>query len=373
MTTVAAATGLGGQVILHAGPPFSEPGQLPRPVLNSACLAAVFEGWYPDAAGAERAISLGRVELRAAQDCHVVVPLAGVASPSMAVHVVADLDDPAVTAWAVLNEGNDHALRFGMHDRDLIEWHRWLNGALALWLTQRLDEPLELLPLMGGALAAGDDCHSRTIVGSGRLADLLLGSGNRGAPDEGVERFLSRASSFALNIWMAAVACAMRRAAGRSGSSLITAAGGNGSEFGIQLAGVPGRWFCRPAEPPHGLVDDSHAGRVALGAVGDSAILDVFGLGGMAVALAPEVRATLGDLLPSDAIARSDQLLVQEHPDLGGVRRPVGLTARRVVSEQLPPIILLGMIDRAGELGRVGGGVYQPPVALFADACARMG
>ncbi|MHB1770140.1 MAG: oxamate carbamoyltransferase subunit AllG family protein [Acidimicrobiales bacterium] len=335
-------------------------------------MAAVFEGWYPDTDAAEQAISHGRVKLLAAQDSHIVVPLAGVASPSMAAHVVVDMESPAMSAWAVLNEGNDHALRFGTHDPHLIEWHRWLNGVLAPWLTRRLDSPLELLPLIDGALAAGDDCHSRTMVGSRRLADVLLGAGSRDDSDGDIEGFLSSASSFALNLWMAAVACAMRRAGGISGSSLITAAGGNGTEFGIQLAGAPRRWFCRPAEPPRGLVGDRHAGRTALGAVGDSAILDIFGLGGMAVELAPEVRSTLGDYLPSDAIARSERLLAREHPDLGGVRRRVGLTASRVVEEEVPPIILLGMIDGSGEVGRVGGGVYQPPVALFADACAAL-
>ena len=32
------------------------------------------------------------------------------------------------------------------------------------------------------------------------------------------------------------------------------------------------------------------------------------------------------------------------------------------------PIVALGIIDKAGELGRIGGGIYDPPLSIFASA-----
>lgn len=34
-------TGITDNVLLHAGPPFPDPGAITRPILNSACVAAV--------------------------------------------------------------------------------------------------------------------------------------------------------------------------------------------------------------------------------------------------------------------------------------------------------------------------------------------
>ncbi|MGE4660838.1 MAG: hypothetical protein AAEJ16_08645, partial [Arenicellales bacterium] len=47
MQSAATAVGLPEDTLLHAGPAFGDPGQIVKPVLNSACVAAVFEGLAP--------------------------------------------------------------------------------------------------------------------------------------------------------------------------------------------------------------------------------------------------------------------------------------------------------------------------------------
>ncbi len=42
--TASEAVGLAENVLLHAGPAFSAPEQITVPILNSACVAAVWEG-----------------------------------------------------------------------------------------------------------------------------------------------------------------------------------------------------------------------------------------------------------------------------------------------------------------------------------------
>ena len=32
------------------------------------------------------------------------------------------------------------------------------------------------------------------------------------------------------------------------------------------------------------------------------------------------------------------------------------------------PIVALGIIDKAGELGRIGGGIYEVPMSIFESA-----
>jgi hypothetical protein len=73
----------------------------------------------------------------------------------------------------------------------------------------------------------------------------------------------------------------MKLAEGVEGSSFITAAGGNGREVGIQVAGLPGHWFTVPAKPPVGTFDVDLPTDRAMGAIGDSAVVDAFGLGAM--------------------------------------------------------------------------------------------
>ena len=80
-------TGIVENVLLHAGPPFPDPGSITRPILNSACVAAVYEGLAADFSAAEAMIGAGEIVLKPAQDVRVVTPLSSAArcrsTPSM--------------------------------------------------------------------------------------------------------------------------------------------------------------------------------------------------------------------------------------------------------------------------------------------------
>ncbi|WP_129559470.1 oxamate carbamoyltransferase subunit AllG family protein, partial [Bordetella pertussis] len=70
-----------------------------------------------------------------AQDHRCVVPLAAILSPSQHVQVV----------------------------RDAAEHLRWLNGPFAEQLRAGCEAGIDLVELADQALAAGDDCHGRTL------------------------------------------------------------------------------------------------------------------------------------------------------------------------------------------------------------------
>ena len=79
MRSAADAIDLAEHTLLHAGPAFKDPAEIVKPVLNSACVAAVFNGLAPDFEKAEDKILNGAITLRPAQDYNVVTPLAGFA------------------------------------------------------------------------------------------------------------------------------------------------------------------------------------------------------------------------------------------------------------------------------------------------------
>lgn len=356
-----------GPVLLHAGPPFRTLDEIPIPVMNSFAFACVYEGWAKDLTLAESMVRSGRVALFPAQDVGAVVPLAGVISPSMYLaEVIVKLGVSA--HYAPLHEGISHAALFGRRDPDMVEHRRWIDTALADWIAAVLEKPLPLGGILCESLADGDDCHSRTTAGSKRLVDSLVGRAQVGGVPERIESFLGNSPAFALNIWMATAASFMSALDGVPGSTVVTRAGGNGVEFGIQLSGAPGFWTTTPAPIIDGARDSECADSPRLPAIGDSAVIDFLGLGGQTLSTAPAVRAGVENYLPSDAAERPARIL---HSRLGALGSRLTFTdARKAVEAGYGPMILLGILDASGKLGRIGTGVADIPAQIFRSALA---
>ncbi|GGK57196.1 oxamate carbamoyltransferase subunit AllG family protein [Amphritea balenae] len=348
--------------LLHAGPPFKLIDTIPAPVMNSLCVGAVWEGWAETNDQAKQMILQGEICVEPAQDHSIVVPLAGVVSPSMQLMVVADANNPGARKYSVLNEGMVHCTRLGKLDPELQAHLSWLNSSLSGWITTGLTQPIDLLPVIAAALADGDDCHGRTIAGSALIAAQLK-QANTGTIPTDVNEFMDGAMAFALNLWMAASSLMMSAAEAVEGASLITKAAGNGYEFGVQVAAKPGHWITMPAPEIKGAVEEVHAGLNALGAIGDSAVVDFIGLGGQVLNSAPASYEGLKAYLPEDALGRPDKALTGMLSGFGS--RPAMTSARQVVENQAGPMVLLGMIESRGEAGRIGGGVVDVPAEFF--------
>ncbi len=360
--------GLPRDVLLHAGPPLKAGEPPPAPLLNSACVAAVFEGLADSLDEAQRSIEAGAVRLAAAQDYGVVTPLAAVVSASMLLHMVTDeAEGSDAVAYAPINGGGGPAARLGLRDLRVVEHLRWLNGPFAGWLAEARHGSIALIPLADLALSAGDDCHGRTQAATKLLLRLLSPT-----PGSAASEFLQNGPSFFLNLWMAACRCMLAAASGEEGASLVVAAGGNGREAGIQVAGLPSRWFEAPARPPRGDLGSWPADR-ALGAIGDSAIVDVLGFGAMAMAHAPVQREALGRFMPPDGLLRPVELLAARHPAFRRAVTHCGLTARKVSALGKTPLVSLGILDARGEAGRIGGGIFEMPLLPFKAAVAALG
>ena len=360
---------IGDRMLLHAGPPV-RPKKMAKAVVNSAIMAILYEGWTDDMEQARSMLLSGEVILKPAQDLGAVVPLASVLSPSMSVVVVTGGDNRQLKVVSTINGGMRHALRLGLCNLDVLEHLSWLNGVFSEILREAIHEGgIYLIPIADFGLSKGDDCHGRTIASTARLLEQLKSRLVTNRHGQQAVEYIANTPPFFLNLWMAAVKTIMEAAKGLETSSVITAIGGNGIEFGLQLAGLPGRWFTVPAAAPNAVYNPGFSSNNALGAIGDSAVIDTFGLGAMALRLAPAQQKLLDHVLPEDALTLPKQLLVKTHN--GFVRNQVlfGMTAARVLEVNNSLLISLGVIDIEGKQGRIGGGIYQPPVQLFSAAC----
>ena len=373
LATAKEAVGLDDSLLLHAGPPFASPDDITTPILNSACVAAVLEGLAADFDRAEAMIRAGEIRLAPAQDHGVVTPLAAVVGASMPLHVVEDAAGSGARAYSPINGGSRPAARLGLRSQAVVDHLRWLNGPFADILRAAMSGPVPLIPLAAAGVGQGDDCHGRTPAATAALTALLaerlpdeLGSGTD------ARAFMDESPSIFLNLWMAATKCIMAGAEGAEGSSFVTAAAGNGADSGIQVAGLPGRWFTVPATPPIGRFDVELPADRALGAIGDSAVVESLGLGAMAIRFSEAQMAGLGAFLPEDALERPAKLLAAVHPGFGDLGLRLGLTARAAVAAGCGIVISLGILDRLGETGRLGGGIYDVPAALYGQAVAAL-
>ena len=376
LESAADTLGLPANVLLHAGPPFDSVNRICRPILNSACVAAVFEGLCDDFDQAESQIASGEIILKPAQDHQVVVPLAAVVSASMPLHRIQDRKNPGLSIYTPINGGSRPALRTGQRSNAVLQHIRWLNQLFADFLRKGAGDAIPLIPIAGAGLREGDDCHGRTVASTRQLVARIksgyAGPYPRAAPDPDILEFMETSPSLFLNLWMAASKIMMMAASGIQDSSLVTAMGGNGVDVGIQIAGLPGRWFTLPAQPPQGKFDLDVPTSRALGAIGDSAVVEGFGLGAMVVRLSPEQARVFADYLPTGFEQRCLQLPIIEHSGFheSGVR--LGLTARSVAEWGKGPIVGLGILDNMGELGRLGGGIYDMSASLFREALAEL-
>jgi Protein of unknown function (DUF1116) len=367
--------GLDDGTLLHAGPPIAWE-RVCDPQRRAMVAAVLFEGWAGDEDGARRALADGEVRLSCGNEHGHVGPMTGVCSPSMPVWVVED-EGAGVRAFSTLNEGPGHTLWFGVGDEESIERLRRFRDELGPALARALDDhgPLDVLDLAAQALHMGDELHMRSQAASNllikELLPALIGAGARGAGE-----LLAANHLLYLNLTMAAAKCALLAAEGERGATVVLLLSRNGTDMGLQVGGLPGRWQTAPAAPvADALLREPHtAGDAALD-IGDSAVIECIGLGGMAVGASPVVATFFGGTA-ADAIARtrlmgeicaarSERFTI---PAMDFAGTPVGIDARLVAELGVAPQITTGVLHASSGAGQIGAGVAHQPVPPFVAA-----
>ncbi len=365
------ALGLAEGELGHAGPPFDTPDHLPLPMLHALAGAAVHEGWAGTVEQATRLIRDEQIKLRANHDLGTVSPMAGVVRPRQMIMRVENRAGPGVT-YATLAEAGRQVLRFGVYNDHVAEALRWLDSDFAAALQNALPPAgLSVLPLIAHGVALGDDVHQRNIGGMSAFIQAMPDL------DNPVRQWLFANPQHFLNYAMAAAKLALDRTAGIAGSTIVTAIARNGVSCGIRVAGGGGRWFTAPATLPQGGFFPPFTLNDAQADLGDSAIMEAYGLGGMMAHASPEIAKTMGR--PWDEAIEAGRamrrLFIGRHariaPALCGTDGVgLGLDAAIVAATRRPVRIHTGIAHKDGRTGWIGVGVAEAPVACFSMAAS---
>lgn len=359
------ALGLEGRVLLHAGPPLAEPTRPPPPMCNAAVLSCLHEGWARNEQEAERMLASGAVKLEPSFSRSVATPLAAMVSPKTS---VAEVAAGGRRYFAFLGSGAGPQQRFGSRDPAIRERLAFRESVLAPGFQELLrDNPVDLLSLARAGIREGDDLHNRLSSATALLHALLSTRKAESEHAKAALRTVAEAPLYFLNVWMPACQLMLLAAEGMQ-STLVTRLCANGEVIGIQIAALPGQWFTAPAPPVKGpfmkgAPEDPQFGP----AIGDSGVIDAFGLGGQALRHAPSLLSSFSCWLQGDDDARARSLLAGEHPIL---ETPFALDAKLVKETGHAPLLSTGMVSADGR-GLLGRGLCVVPLQPFAEALAR--
>ncbi len=371
----------GGKVILHAGPPVAYE-NMPDPMQGSCVGAVMFEEWASTEEEARKMLEGGEIQFIPCHHCNAVGPMGGITSPNMAVFVVEN-ETGGNKAYCTMNEGIGKVLRFGAYDEEVVNRLRWMRDVLGPTLGKALrsmENGLAINPLIAKAVAMGDEFHQRNIAASlaflKEVAPIITAMEMDEKDRYDVIKFLADTDQFFLNIMMATGKAVMDDARKDGDGTIVTAMCRNGYEFGIRIAGMGDEWFTGPVNTPQGLYFTGYDAEDACPDMGDSAITETFGVGGMAMIAAPAVTRFVGAGGYEDALRTSNEMTeicIDRNPNftvptwnLQGIC--LGIDARLVVEKGITPVINTGIANKVAGRGQIGAGTVHPPIECFEKA-----
>ena len=375
------ALGLEGRTLLHAGPPI-EWERMCWPMRGAVKACVLFEGWAKTPEDAEALAASGGIAFAPCHSRGAVGPMAGVISPSTPLLIVEDAVNRTTSASFIADGPWGHQMRFGGHGPETLQGLAWIRDAVAPALAKVLERegPIDLAALMAQAFTMGDEMHMRNAAATGLLARRLAAPLVAAVPDavrlEPIMRLVTRDNDQFFLAWsMCAAKAAVRSIEGLEASTVVSAMARNGVEFGIRVAGLGEQWFTAPASVVDGLYFPGGSAADANLDTGDSAIMETYGLGGLAMAASPGVQKIVGARSWDDALATTrdmGEICVGRNPlfpiaVLGGEGTPTGIDIRRVVKSSLVPKITTAIAHR-GAPRMIGAGIATPPIEPFVAA-----
>lgn len=368
-------------VILHAGPPI-EWENMCGPMRGAIVGAVLYEGLAADGLEAERLLDKGSIVCQGTFTRGVVAPMAGAVSRSMPLFLVEN-ETAGNVAYSPLNEGVGHALRFGVYHPPVLARLKWMAQVLAPAIDKALIRlgGVALKPIMSQALLMGDEMHQRNVAASlafyRAIARELCDTAENSEDLKNIVSFLtSENEQFFLNLAMPAAKTAMDTARDIPYSTLVTAMNRNGVDFGLRLSATGDHWFTAPSLYPKGLYFPGYDEADANPDMGDSAIVESYGIGGMALGAVPSVTNLVGagNLMESlEYTYDMNHICIGRDPDLAipncdFAGTPSGIDLRRVVATGILPLIVSGVAHHLPGVGQVGSGLVTPPMEVMNKA-----
>jgi hypothetical protein len=378
-TVAEAVPDLPDRTLLHCGPAIRY-ADAPDPLRRSMRAAAVAEGWAAGPQDAHGRLDRAEIGLSPANEHRIVVPMATALEPGAPVYVVQNTAG-GTTAFAPISQGSGDVAWFGCDSDAAIARLGFLREVAAPVIRQILDAsgPLDVLALAAQAVMMGDDIHVRTQAATNLLIrEWLPYLAELAHPARGAfARFLSGNHLFYLTIAMAAARSLTEWAAQVRGASIVTTMARNGAAYGIRLPGSD-QWFTAEApEVGDALYYPDQGPPTSARDIGDSAVLELTGLGAAAAAGSPAVAQLVGGSMSAAAVLTerlaaicAGQSSRFKIPALGMTGTPLGVDVRRVVELGITPAVTTGILHRSAGTGQVGAGVAEAPIECFAAALA---
>lgn len=367
--------------LLHAGPPIKWE-DMTNTMQGSCYGALIFEGWAEDRESALKLLENDKIKFIPCHDVDAVGPMGGITSPNMPLLVVENKEH-GNRAYCTLNEGIGKVLRFGAYSKEVVDRLHWLKDVLGPSLSKalkKMDGGMNLSVLVSKAISMGDEFHQRNIAGSALfmkdITPYILETDISNKDLKDVTKFLADTDQFFLNIAMAYCKSIMDAAKTIGEGTIVTAMTRNGKDFAIKVSGLGDRWFIAPVNMPKGLFFTGYSQDDANMDMGDSAITETFGIGGMAMIAAPGVTRFVGADGFGAAKEISDEMeeiCLDHNPNLpiptwdfkGAL---VGIDVRRVVETSITPIINTGIAHKVAGMGQIGAGTVRAPYECFTKA-----
>jgi hypothetical protein len=372
--------GLEPNVILHAGPPlpFEE---MCEPQQRAIEAAALFEGQIAAPEELRPRLRRGEILLRPNYQLGSVGAMTGVISPSMPVLEVQNARFGNRT-WTTFNEGKGNVIWMGAYDAGTLERLRWMREVLGPILRQAIrlaPEALDVFRTVSEGVQMGDEVHARsaacTLLLQRWLTPLLLRTAAPADVLRQVVEFLAGNNHSFLSLTIAACKVTADAAHGVAHSTVVTGMSRNGVDFALRVGGAE-EWFVAPTAPmDEAIYYSGYSAADAAGDIGDSAIIETAGLGGMVIGGAPSISSFVGGGMARarQAMETMRLLCVGQNPRFAPaavdfLQAPLGIDLRQVVRLGVTPIIDTGVLHKTSGVGQIGTGIARAPLEVFRRA-----
>ena len=373
--------GFEDHMITHSGPDiaYEDMVELHKRGMRNACL---FEGWAKTTEEADAMLKAGDVKVVSALNYNTVGAGTGIITPSVALWVVEDRATGKRTGTFPA-EGEAFQGGFngwGLYSPEIVENHRHMREDIFPYFTEMLEKRggVALKPILSEGFQMGDENHTRqTAADYIILKQCCMDFINMGWSNDvlkTVMEYFTQTPRMFHCLGQGASRAAALAASGTEYSTIVTAMGGNGVEFGIKIAALGNEWFTAPSPYLDGRYTSSKYTKAdALPWIGDSCVVEVAGMGGLAAAASPITSLLRGDKL-KESIAQTTEMnkicVDKNHnfpiPNLDFDFLPVGIDMRLVLKQGICPIMHGGNFHKEG--GLIGAGTARAPMECFQKA-----
>jgi len=370
--------GMDKNTVLHSGPPISYE-RMCGLHKNGMKNAMLLEGLADDEKSAEKLLLSGEIKVKSALDFNTVGSGTGIITSSTPLLIVEDrMTKKRAGVFPSEGKFGGGFCGWGLYSKEIAENLAYMRDKLFKPLIDVLSDEggFPLKPIITQSIMMGDENHSSQTASDSLFIRSIIPYALKASNSEEILMYFANTPRFFHNFGQAFAKSSLIEAENTEFSSMVTAAGGNGVEYGIKVSGLGNEWFTAPSPMIKGRYMTEGAKREnQLPWIGDSSIVECVGLGGIISAASPEVCSWRGDtvedgvkttrMMETISVSKNKSYKI---PALDFDNPPVGIDIIRTAKSGILPVIDGGMISSDG--GWMGAGCAKIPQECFEKAYA---